>query len=64
MRNAYALREHTDAKRVLDTLLHQLIDLNPSATRSLEEGMEETLTMHLLAGSRKTAPNLAYHQPD
>jgi len=48
MRNAYATREYVDAKRALDALLHQLMHLNPSAARSLEEGMEETLSMHRL----------------
>jgi transposase-like protein len=48
MRNAYSMREHADAQRALHALLRQLMDLNPSAARSLEEGMEETLTMHRL----------------
>lgn len=43
MRNAYAMREYADAKRGLDALLRELMDLNPSAAHSLEEGMEETL---------------------
>lgn len=48
MRNAYAMQDHADAKRALDSLLRQLMDLNPSAARSLEEGMEDTLTVHRL----------------
>jgi transposase-like protein len=48
LRNAYAMREYTDAKRALDALLRELMDLNPSGARSLEEGMEETLTVHRL----------------
>ena len=32
----------------LDRLHRELMDLNPSAARSLEEGMEETLTVHKL----------------
>lgn len=48
LRNAYALRDYADAKRALETLLHQLMHLNPSAARSLEEGLEETLTVHRL----------------
>ena len=48
LRNAYATREYAEAKRALDSLLHQLMHLNPSAPRSLEEGMEETLTVHRL----------------
>jgi transposase-like protein len=63
MRNAYAMREHTDAKRALDTLLRQLMDLNPSAARSLEEGMEETLTMHRLRVPEKLRRTLRTTNP-
>jgi transposase-like protein len=48
LQNAYALVDYTDAKRALDRLHRELMDLNPSAARSLEEGMEETLTVHQL----------------
>jgi putative transposase len=48
IRNAYGMREHADARRALDALLRELMDLNPSAARSLEEGLEETLTVHRL----------------
>jgi putative transposase len=48
MQNAYAMAEYADAKRALEQLHRQLMDLNPSAARSLEEGMEETLTVHKL----------------
>jgi transposase-like protein len=54
---AYALQDHAAAKLALNTLLRELMDLNPSAARSLEEGMEETLTVHRLhipAQLRKT----------
>ena len=42
------MRDHAEAKRALDRLLRELMDLNPSAARSLEEGCEDTLTMHRL----------------
>lgn len=45
---AYAMEDHAAAKGALTQLLRELMDLNPSAARSLEEGMEETLTMHRL----------------
>jgi len=45
---AYAMAEYADAKRALERLHRELMDLNPSAARSLEEGMEETLTVHKL----------------
>ena len=54
---AYALEEYGAAKEALKTLHRELMDLNPSAARSLGEGMEETLTVHRLhmpAQLRKT----------
>lgn len=48
MSAAYAMRDYDDARQSLEKLLRELMHLNPSAARSLEEGMEETLTMHRL----------------
>jgi transposase-like protein len=48
LQNAYAMADYGDARRALDRLHRELMDLNPSAARSLEEGMEETLTVHKL----------------
>src|SRR5947207_15467687 len=48
LQNAYAMAGYADAKRGLDRLHRELMDINPSAARSLEEGMEETLTVHRL----------------
>ncbi len=45
---AYAMVEYADARRALDQLHRELDRINPSAARSLEEGMEETLTVHKL----------------
>jgi putative transposase len=45
---AYALEGYTAAKQALNMLHRELMDLNPSAARSLGEGMEETLTVHRL----------------
>jgi len=45
---AYALEDYAAAKRALNALHRELMDLNPSAARSLGEGMEETLTVHRL----------------
>jgi transposase-like protein len=45
---AYALENYDAAKQALNTLHRELMDLNPSAARSLGEGMEETLTVHRL----------------
>jgi transposase-like protein len=45
---AYALEDYSAAKQALEQLHRELMDLNPSAARSLGEGMEETLTVHRL----------------
>jgi transposase-like protein len=48
LQNAYSMVDYADAKRALERLHHELMHLNPSAARSLEEGLEETLTVHKL----------------
>lgn len=45
---AYAMEDHDTAKLALTQLQRELMELNPSAARSLEEGLEETLTVHRL----------------
>ena len=45
---AYATPDYGDAKRALDKLGRELTKINVSAARSLEEGLEETLTLHRL----------------
>jgi putative transposase len=45
---AYTLEDYAAAKQALNALHRELMDLNPSAARSLGEGMEETLTVHRL----------------
>lgn len=45
---AYAHPAYADAKRALQRLGRELAVLNESAARSLEEGLEETLTLHRL----------------
>ena len=54
---AYGLDDYAAAKQALDTLHRELMDLNPSAARSLGEGLEETLTvqrLHVPSQLRKT----------
>jgi putative transposase len=46
--NAYDLRGYKEAKAALLRIQDELNHVNPSAARSLEEGMEETLTLHRL----------------
>ena len=45
---AYAMENYDAAKQALHGLHRDLMDLNPSAARSLGEGLEETLTVHRL----------------
>jgi len=45
---AYSTSSTVDAKRALERLHRELQELNPSAVRSLEEGMDETLTVNRL----------------
>ena len=48
MVTAYQMTHYVDAKKALERLHRELMELNPSAARSLAEGMEETLTVHRL----------------
>jgi transposase-like protein len=56
---AYALEDYGAAKQALNLLHRDLMDLNPSAARSLGEGMEETLTVHRLHVPTKLRKTLA-----
>jgi hypothetical protein len=47
-RNPYAMNNYAGAKEALQKIFRQLERINPSAARSLEEGLEETLTVHRL----------------
>jgi transposase-like protein len=48
IRNAYAMTDYAEAKAELEKIFRQLERINPSAAHSLEEGLEETLTVHRL----------------
>jgi putative transposase len=48
MRNAYAMKHYTEAKEAVQKNFRRLERINPSAARSLEKGLEETLTVHRL----------------
>lgn len=63
MRAAYNRTEYAAAKAALQRLWRQLADLNPSAARSLEEGMEETLTIHRLGVGELLRRTLASTNP-
>ena len=48
IRAAYNMNKYSDAKELLLKTVEYLHEINPTAARSLEEGLEETLTMHRL----------------
>lgn len=48
LKAAYAMSSYKEAKAALNRVVDYLERLNPSAARSLEEGLEETLTLHRL----------------
>lgn len=55
--DAYELFGYEEAKQALQKIHRELMGVNPSAARSLEEGLEETLSLHRLnvpAPLRKT----------
>jgi putative transposase len=48
LNKAYAMEDYAAARQALDGLHRELMHLNPSAARSVAEGLEETLTVHRL----------------
>jgi transposase-like protein len=48
LERAYAKPTYKEAKAALATVRRELVPLNESAARSLDEGLEETLTLHKL----------------
>jgi putative transposase len=48
LKAAYTMSSYKEAKAALNRVVDYLERLNPSAARSLEEGLEETLTLHRL----------------
>lgn len=63
IRNAYAMTGYAEAKDALEKIFRQLERINPSAARSLEEGMEETLTVHRLGVGTLLRQTLASTNP-
>ena len=63
IRNAYAMTDYAAAKAELEKIFRQPERVNPSAARSLEEGMEETLTVHRLGVGELLRRSLATTNP-
>jgi len=54
---------YTEAKRCLQQIERELRQVNPSAARSLEEGFEETLTLHRLGAPAELRTTLRTTNP-
>jgi transposase-like protein len=63
IRNAYAMTGYAEAKAELQKIFRQLERVNPSAAHSLEEGLEETLTVHRLGVGELLRRSLANTNP-
>ena len=63
IRNAYAMTDDTTAKAELQKIFRQLERINPSAAHNLEEGLEETLTVHRLGVGGLLRQTLASRNP-
>ena len=63
IRNAYAMTDYAAAKAELQKIFRQLERVNPSAAHSLEEGLEETLTVHRLGVGERLRRSLANTNP-
>jgi len=61
--NAYTLTDYAEAKAELQKICRQLERVNPSAAHSLEEGLEETLTVHRLGVGELLRRSLANTNP-
>ena len=48
LQRAYERSTYAEAKRALSKIRAELSELSESAVRSLDEGFEETLTLHML----------------
>ena len=57
------MTEYPAAKAELEKIFRQLERVNPSAARSLEEGLEETLTVHRLGVGELLRRSLATTNP-
>ena len=63
IRNAYAMTNYAEAKAELEKIIRQLERINPSAAHSLEEGWEETLTVHRLGVGERLRRTLSSTNP-
>ena len=63
IRNAYAMTDYAQAKAELQKIFRQLERVNPPAAHSLEEGLEETLTVHRLGVGELLRRSLANTNP-
>jgi putative transposase len=60
---AWAMFDYEEAKKALEKVREELERINPSAARSLAEGLEETLTIHRLGVPEKLRKTLFSTNP-
>lgn len=63
MDEAYSADKYDTAKRLLQNIIKRLKKSYPQASRSLEEGLEETLTLHKLKAHKKLRKSLSTTNP-
>ena len=63
LRAAWKMKSYQEAKDALNKLVEFLTELNLSAARSLEEGLEETLTLHRLGVPERLRQKLRSTNP-
>ena len=63
MSEAYASTDYETAKRLLLNIKRRLDDNHPRAASSLEEGMEETLTLHRIGAPKAIRKSLSTTNP-
>ena len=63
MSEAYNVEKYETAKRMLENIARRIEKEYPAASRSLREGLEETLTLHKLRANRKLRKSLCTTNP-
>jgi hypothetical protein len=64
MRNAYAMNNYTEAKEALQKIFLHLEPIDPSAARSLQEGLEENADGASLGYRSGVAAETGHRQSD
>ena len=63
IRNAYAMTRYAETQAELEKIVRRLDRINPCAAHSLQEGLEETLTVHRLGVGERLRRTLSSTNP-